>query len=239
VTFAATAPQRVTAADPMRLSLKARHGRVRSVVYRVGKRVVGRSRRAPFRAAVKPRALTPGGTQVLRAVVAPRKKHAKARQVTMRLNVALCPSLLTAHVGFSGARAVTQLKVFSRTSIRAATLTVPASLVPRQRVGQRAGTLRLTGVSGKPKSRPLVVARGGRLLGSAGITVRRTGRTLKVAGLPMGTAIAQVDLLGARRPTLKLLRGRKPLRFPARVTAAAVPVQRLLATIKPVGKRRR
>jgi hypothetical protein len=238
VTFSATVPQRVTAVDPMRLSLRAKRRAAGSVTYRVGKRVVGRSRRAPFRVAVKPKALTPGGTQVLRAVVASTMK-AKQRAVTMRLNVALCPSLLTAHVGFSGARAVTQLRVFSRTSIRGGSLTVPASLAPRPRAGQRAGTLRLTGAAGKPVSRKLVAEPGGRLLSRAGITVRRSGRTLKLTGLPAGTAIAQVDLFGRRGPALKLLRGRKPLRFTARVTAAAVPVQRLLATIKPVLRRRR
>jgi hypothetical protein len=51
--------------------------------------------------------------------------------------------------------------------------------------------------------------------------------------------IVQIDLFGPRRPALKLLRGRKPLRFTANVRADRIPAQRLLATIKPSPRRRR
>jgi hypothetical protein len=235
VTFAAAVPARVTAKDPLVLSLRARKRRVRSVSYRVGRHGGGRSRRAPYRVAVKPKALQVGGTQQLAAVVAPKKKGAKARRVTMRLNVAECPSLLTAGLRFSGARAVTQVRVFSRTSIRSGTVTVPAKLMPAKlKRGKRAGTLTITGLNGRPVSKSLVAASGGRLLARAGISVRRrSARKVTFSGIPAGTGIVQLDLFGSRRPALKLLRGKKPLRFSAQVRAAAQPVQRLLATIKP------
>jgi hypothetical protein len=237
VTFSAAVPARVTAADPLVLSLKARKRRVKSVTYRVGRRTVGRSRRAPFTAKVRPKALQAGGTQVLTAIVAPKGRSRKAGRVTMSLNVAECPSLLTASVRFSGARAVTQLRVFSRTSIRGGTLTVPAKLVPPVRVRQRAGTLTLTGLDGRPVAKALVAARGGRLLARAGISVRRSGRSVVFSGIPAGTGILEVDLCGPRRPALKLLRGRKPLRFSASVRADRIPRQRLLATIPATGGR--
>jgi hypothetical protein len=236
VKFLAAVPARVTLADPLVLSLKARKGRVRSVVYRVGRRTVGRSRKAPFRAAVRPKALTAGGTQVLTAVVTPKKKS-RAGRVTMRLNVAVCPSLLTAGVRFTGARAVTQLHVFARTTIRSGTLTVPAKLVPAVRVGKRAGTLILTGLSGKPAGRTLVAAAKGLLLARAGIRVRRSGRNVVFSGIPAGTGIVEVDLFGSRRAALRMLRGRKPLRFTAKVRADRIPQQRLTAMIQPIGGR--
>jgi hypothetical protein len=230
VTFSAAVPARVTVADPLVLSLRARKGGVKAVTYRVGRRAVGRSRRAPYRAAVRPRALQAGGTQVLTAVVAPKQKG-KPGRVTMTLNVAECPSLLTAGLRFSGARAVTQLRVFSRTSIRGGTLTVPAKLVPAMRVRQRAGTLTLTGIDGRPVAKSLVAASGGRLFARAGISVRRSGRRVVFSGIPADTGIVQIDLFGPRRRALKLLRGRKPLRFSATVRADRIPRQRLLATI--------
>jgi hypothetical protein len=235
VTFAAAVPARVTVKDPLVLSLRSRKRPVRSVSYRVGRRTVGRSRRPPYRVALKPKALQVGGTQQLVALVAPKKKGAKAGRVTMRLNVAECPSLLTAGLRFSGARAVTQVRVFSRTSIRGGTVTVPAKLMPAKlRRGKRAGTLTITGLDGRPVAKPLVAASGGRLLARAGISVRRrSGRKVTFSGIPAGTGIAQLDLFGPRRPALKLLRGKKLLRFSAQVRAAAQPVQRLLATIKP------
>jgi hypothetical protein len=158
----------------------------------------------------------------------------------MRLNVAECPSLLTTGVRFSGARAITQLRVYSRTSIRSGAVTLPAKLVPKLRRGQRAGTLTLTGLDGKPVAEPLVVGRGGRLLARAGVSVRSgSSRKLAFGGIPSGTGIVAIDLFGARRPALRLLSGRKPLRFSATVRADAGAPQRLLATIKPSGRRGR
>jgi hypothetical protein len=235
ITFATTVPQRVTAADPLLLTVKAGKHRVRSVSYRIGRRTVGRSKRAPYRVAVKPKSLQVGGTQVLTAIVAPRK--GSARRVSMRLNVALCPSLLTAGVRFTGARAVTQLRVFARTTIRSGTLTLPAKLVPAPKVGKPAGTLTLVGLGAKPVSRRLTAARGGRLLKSGGLVIRRSGRTVTLSGIPAGTGIVRLDLFGPRRVALRLLRGRKPLRFSATVRAASIPKQRLLATIRPVIRR--
>jgi hypothetical protein len=156
----------------------------------------------------------------------------------MRLNVAECPSLLTAGVRFSGARAITQLRLYARTSIRGGTLTLPAKLLPKLRRGKRAGTLTLTGLAGKPVARPLVVGPGGRLVARAGISVRRrSSRKLAFGGIPAGTGIVAIDLFGARRPALRLLSARKPLRFSATVRADAVAPQRLLATIRPSGWR--
>jgi hypothetical protein len=234
VTFAAAVPSRVTVADPLVLSLKARKGRVKSVQYRVGRRALGRSRKAPFRVAVRPKALTVGGTQELIAVVAPKRK-ARAGRVAMKLNVAECPSLLTVGVRFTGARAVTQMHVFARTSILGGTLTVPAKLVPAVRAGERAGTLILTRPSGRPAGRTLVAGPRGQLLARAGIRVRRSGRNMVFSGIPAGTGIVEVDLFGPRRAALRLLRGRKPLRFSAKVRAARIPRQRLVATVQPTG----
>jgi hypothetical protein len=234
VTFATAVPSRVTATDPLVLSLKARKGKVNSVRYLVGRRTVGRSRGAPYRVAVKPKSLQVGGTQSLTALVTPARRKGKAGRVTMRLNVAECPSLLTAGVRFSGARAITQLRVYSRTSIRSGTLTLPAKLAQKLRRGKRAGTLTLTGLAGRPVAKPLVVGPGGRLLAGAGISVRgRSGRKVTFAGIPAGTGIVAIDLFGARRPALRLLSARKPLRFTATVRADAIAPQRLLATIKP------
>jgi hypothetical protein len=73
----------------------------------------------------------------------------------------------------------------------------------------------------------------GRLLAGAGIAVRRSGRTVAFSGIPAGTGILGLDLFGPRRVALRLLQGRKPLRFTATVRADAIPKQRLLATIRP------
>jgi hypothetical protein len=231
VSFAVAVPQRVTAADPLVLTLKAAKRRVRSVSYRVGPRAVGRSQRAPYRVAVKPKSLQVGGTQVLTALVTPHRKGRPGR-VSMRLNVAECPSLLTAGVRFSGGRAITQMRVFSRTSIRSGTLTLPAKLVPAVPLGKRAGTLTLTGADGKPVATPLVAGPRGRLLARAGISVRRRGRKLLFGGVPAGTGIVRIDAYGPRRIALRLLHGKEPLRFGANVRADAIPEQRLLATIQ-------
>jgi hypothetical protein len=238
VSFSARVPQRVTVADPLVLSLKARRGRVKRVAYRVGSRSLGRSRRAPYRVPVRPSALQPGGTQTLTARVEPAKRGG-TRSVTMRLNVAECPSLLTAGIRFSGARAITQLRVFSRTSILGGTLTVPAKLVPAFiAAGKRAGTLTLTSAGGRTQSKPLLASRGGRLLSAGGISVRRSGRRVVFTGIPAGVGIVQVDLLGPRKRALKLLTGRRTLRFAANMTAAGIPRQRLLATIEPMRRAR-
>jgi hypothetical protein len=55
------------------------------------------------------------------------------------------------------------------------------------------------------------------------------------SGIPAGTGIVEVDLFGPRRAALRLLRGRKPLRFSAKVRAARIPRQRLVATVQPTG----
>jgi hypothetical protein len=83
----------------------------------------------------------------------------------------------------------------------------------------------------------LTAARGGRLLKSGGLVIRRSGRTVTLSGIPAGTGIVRLDLFGPRRVALRLLRGRKPLRFSATVRAASIPKQRLLATIRPVIRR--
>ena len=241
VTFAAAVPQRVTVADPLVLTVKARRGRARSVSYRIRRRAVGRARRAPYRVAVKPKSLRAGGTQALTALVTSREKGPrKPGRVTMRLNVAECPSLLTAGLRFSGARAITQLRVFSRTSIRSGALTLPAKLVPAVKAGKRAGTLTLTRADGRPVAKPLVARSRGRLLAAGGVSIRRSGRTTTFGGIPAGTGIVQIDLFGPRRAALRLLRGKKPLRFTAKVRADALATQRLLATIRgsaPHGRR--
>lgn len=236
VTFAAAAPSRVTDADPLVLTLRARRGAVRSVAYRAGSRAVGRSRRAPYRVAVRPRLLRAGGTQVLTAIVSP-KGRARPGRVAMRLNVSECPSLLTAGIRFSGARAITQLRVFSRTGIRGGTLTLPAPLVPKLRPGRRAGTLTLTGADGRPRGKALVAGTGGRLRAHAGISVRRSGRRLVLGGIPAGTGVVALDLTGPRRPAWRLLRGKRLLRFGASVRADGLPPQRLLAAIRPAARR--
>lgn len=229
VTFSATVPSRVTDADPLRLTLKAGRSKVRSVTYRAGKRTVGRSRRSPFTAAVRPRKLQVGGTQTLTALVTARKGAKKPGRVAMRLNVAECPSLLTAGLRFSGTRAVTQLRVFSRTSIVGGTITVPAKLLPEKvAAGKRAGTLTLTGLEGRAPAVPL----SGMRTSAAGISVRRSGRKVVFGGIPAGKGIVQIDLFGKRAPAFKLLNGRRPLRFSAKVGG-----QRLLAAIRPRGKR--
>jgi hypothetical protein len=151
----------------------------------------------------------------------------------MRLNVAACPSLLTAAVRFTGARAVTQLRLFARTSISSGTVTLPARLVPKVRAGKRAGTLTLTGLDGRPRGKALVAAPGGRLYARAGISVRRTGRRVVFGGIPAGTGIVQIDLSGPRRPAWRLLQGRKTLRFGARLRTLGSAQQRLVATIRP------
>jgi hypothetical protein len=238
VTFATTVPQRVTAADPLVLTLKAGKHRLRSVTYRVGRRTVGRSRRAPFRVAVKPRSLSAGGTQVLTALVRSRKKEVKQGRLAIRLNVALCPSLLTAGVRFTGGRAVTQMRLFSRTSIQRGTLTLPAKLVPPMKAGKRAGTLTLTGIAGRPVAKRLVASSRGRLLGAPqGVAIRRAGRNVTFSGIPAGTGILQLDLFGPRKQALRLLRGKKAVRFTAKVRAERIAQQRLLAVIKPARRR--
>jgi hypothetical protein len=194
----------------------------------VGKRTVGRSRRAPYPAAVRPRKLQVGGTQTLTALVTAKRGARRPGRVPMRLNVAECPSLLTAGVRFSGARAVTQLRVFSRTSIAGGTVTVPAKLLPKRvATGTRAGTLTLTGLEGRAPG-PLL----GMRTSAAGISVRRSGRKVVFSGIPAGKGIVQIDLFGKRAPAFKLLNGRKPLRFSAKVGG-----QRLLAAVRPRGKR--
>jgi hypothetical protein len=193
------------------LTLRARKRAVKSVTYRVGRRTVGRAKKAPYRAAVKPRQLQAGGTQQLTALVAPRK--GKPDRVALRLNVALCPSLLTAGVRFSGAKAITQLRLYSRTSIRGATITVPAKLMERAKIA--------------------------RVIPRAGTKVRRSGRNVVISGIPAGTGIVEVDLRGRRRTALALLKGTKPLRFSAKVQAQGQPAQRLLAKIAPSGRRNR
>jgi hypothetical protein len=64
------------------------------------------------------------------------------------------------------------------------------------------------------------------------VTVRRAGRTVTFRGIPAGTGIVQIDLSGPGQVALRLLHGRKPLRFTATVRADAIATQRLLATIR-------
>lgn len=232
VKLSALVPARVLAGAPLTLSLAARKGKVRSVTYRLAGRKVGRAKRRPFTARVKPKALRLGARQPLVAAVLPRK--GRARAVRMSLDVGECPSLLTAAVRFSGARAITRVRAYSRFSQQGGEFVVPAALVPRPKAGKKAGTLRLTGLAGRKLVAPLVAGRGGSLLTRDGLTVKRRGRKLVVGGVPAGFGIAELDLLGRRRTALKALHGRKPLRFTAKLRVAGLPLQRLAATVRPV-----
>jgi hypothetical protein len=237
VKLAARVPARVLAGAPVKLSLAARRRAVRAVTYRIGGRRVAASKRAPFLASVRPAALRLGKRQPLVALVRPRR--GAVRQVRMTLDVGECPSVLTAAVRFSGSRAITRVRVDSRFSIESAAVAVPASLALRRvKPGRRAGTLTLTGLGGRKLSAPLVGGRGTALYDAGGVTVRRAGRKLVLSGVPAGYGIASLDVFGQRRPALKLLGGRKPLRFTASLRAAGLGTQRLVAAVRPHAQRR-
>lgn len=223
VKLTAFAPARVLNGSPLRLSLSAPKGKVRSVAYRVGGRKAGTSRRAPYAVAVRPNRLAVGKRQALVAVVKPRR--GKARQVKLTLDVAQCPSVLSASVRFAGARAITRVRVDSRFSIERVVALLPRALAAKP----KAVKLTLTGLAGK-RVLPLGV--------TGGIRVRRSGRKITLSGLPAGYGIAQLDVTGKRAVALKALRGKKALRFGATLKAAGLAVQRLSATVKPLRARR-
>jgi hypothetical protein len=198
----------VTAASPLSVTTKVRARQARSVEYRLDGRLLARSRRAPFRASIKPGLLKPGKIQKLTTRVTGRSgKGAKPMLMTLRSGT--CSALYTASEGVLDYI----LRVDSPTPMSEVRFTLPRALVPdlpRTGPSRRIGSLEV--VTRADRSRSLALMVGGatphgvllaKAAGSAPApTLSLTGTTLTVTGLPAGTGRVKlvVSLAKASRP---------------------------------------
>ena len=163
-------------------------------------------------------------------------KKGKAKDVVVNLNIAECPSLMTATMRFASTRAMTQVRVYSKTPIRGEDLTMPGKLAPAVKAGKGAGQLVMTGLTTK-KTIPLVAGSNGELVAKDGIKVTSRKGKVKISGITGEWGIVELTMYAPRSKALSALTGKKAMRFSAAVQVDRAPTQRLVTIVKPTRKR--
>jgi hypothetical protein len=184
--------------SPVRLTTEVTGGKAKGVSYELDGRAIGAAKDPRHSATLTPAQLGKVGIHTLRTAV--RGRRGAAKTVALTLQTQSCQTLFTAQRWRTTAGAGLRLRVDSRTALTQLSFKVPSALLPAQSAERRViGFIRLY-VGGRPK--PLryklwLPKKGAtpRLLASAGkpaVGLRKGG--LRVTGLPLRTAVAEVTL---------------------------------------------
>ena len=184
--------------SPLRLTTEVTGGKAKRVSYQLDGRAIGAAGDPRHSATLTPAQLGTVGVHTLRTTVSGRRGATKT--VALTLQTEPCQTLFTAQRWRTTAGAGLRLRVDSRTALTQLSFKVPAALLPAQSTRRRvAGFIRLY-VAGqaKPLRYKLWLPKKGaapRMLAGAGkpsVAVRKGG--LRVTGLPLRTAVAEVTL---------------------------------------------
>jgi hypothetical protein len=184
--------------SPLRLTTEITGGKAKGVSYQLDGRAIGAAGDARHSATLTPAQLGKVGTHTLRTAV--RGRRGAAKTVALTLQTQPCQTLFTAQRWRTTAGAGLRLRVDSRTALTQLSFKVPAALLPAQTAKRRvAGFIRLyVGGRTTPLRYKLWLPRKGaapRMLAGAGkpsVSFRKGG--LRVTGLPLRTAVAEVTL---------------------------------------------
>ena len=184
--------------SPLRLTTEITGGKAKRVSYQLDGRPIGAAKDPRHSATLTPAQLGKVGTHTLRTAV--RGRRGGAKTVALTLQTQPCQTLFTAQRWRTTAGAGLRLRVDSRTALTQLSFKVPAALLPAQSAKRRvAGFIRLyVGGQAKPLRYKLWLPKKGaapRLLAAAGkpaVSFRKGA--LRVTGLPLRTAVAEVTL---------------------------------------------
>ncbi|HEY0360844.1 MAG TPA: hypothetical protein VGC83_01120 [Solirubrobacteraceae bacterium] len=184
--------------SPLRLTTEVTGGKAKRVSYQLDGRAIGAANDARHSATLTPAQLGKVGMHTLRTAV--RGRRGAAKTVALTLQTEPCQTLFTAQRWRTTAGAGLRLRVDSRTALTQLSFKVPAALLPAQSTKRRvAGFIRLyVGGRAKPLRYKLWLPKRGaapRMLAGAGkpsVGFRKGG--LRVTGLPLRTAVAEVTL---------------------------------------------
>jgi hypothetical protein len=191
------------ASSPVQVTTTIVGGRARSVRYRLDGTPLAAAARGSHDLTLTPERLGTLGRHVLTTTV--RGRHGAERTIRLALTTAPCSTLFTAQRWRTTAGFGLRLRLDARSPLGKVAFAIPRSLLPERLDAARpAGFLRLY-VGGRPapvRYDLAVPRRGARavLLGGRGRpSVRLTRTGLAVAGLPAGTAVAEVTLYRVTR----------------------------------------
>ena len=184
--------------SPLRLSTEITGGKAKGVSYRLDGRAIGAVKGPRYGATLTPAQLGKVGLHTVTTAV--RGRRGAAKTVVLTLQTQPCQMRFTAQRWRTTAGAGLRLRIDSRTALSQLAFTVPRALLPAQTAKRRAvGFVRLyVGGRAKPLRYALRLPKSGatpRLLGAAGkpsVSFRKGG--LRVTGLPLRTAVAEVTL---------------------------------------------
>jgi hypothetical protein len=184
--------------SPLRLTTEVTGGKAKGVSYQLDGRAIGAATDARHSATLTPAQLGKVGVHTLRTAV--RGRRGAAKTVSLTLQTQPCQTLFTAQRWRTTAGAGLRLRVDSRTALTQLSFKVPAALLPAQSAKRRvAGFIRLyVGGQAKPLRYNLWLPKKGaapRMLAGTGkpsVAFRKGG--LRVTGLPLRTAVAEVTL---------------------------------------------
>ena len=184
--------------SPVRLTTEITGGKAKRVSYQLDGRAIGAGKDPRHSATLTPAQLGKVGVHTLSTAV--RGRRGAAKTVALTLQTQPCQTLFTAQRWRTTAGAGLRLRVDSRTALTQLSFTVPGALLPAQTAKRRvAGFIRLyVGGQAKPLRYKLWLPKKGsapRLLAAAGkpaVSFRKGG--LRVTGLPLRTAVAEVTL---------------------------------------------
>src|SRR3954453_8089233 len=184
--------------SPVRLTTEVTGGKAKRVSYQLDGRAIGAANDPRHSATLTPAQLGRVGMHTLRTAV--RGRRGAAKTVALTLQTEPCQTLFTAQRWRTTAGAGLRLRVDSRTAPTQLSFKVPAALLPAQSAKRRvAGFIRLyVGGRAKPLRYKLWLPKRGaapRMLAGAGkpsVAFRKGG--LRVTGLPLRTAVAEVTL---------------------------------------------
>ncbi len=184
--------------SPVRLTTEITGGKAKRVSYQLDGRPIGAGKDPRHSATLTPAQLGKVGVHTLSTAV--RGLRGAAKTVALTLQTQPCQTLFTAQRWRTTAGAGLRLRVDSRTALTQLSFKVPGALLPTQTAKRRvAGFIRLyVGGQAKPLRYQLWLPKKGaapRLLAAAGkpsVSFRKGG--LRVTGLPLRTAVAEVTL---------------------------------------------
>jgi hypothetical protein len=184
--------------SPLRLTTEITGGKAKRVSYELDGRAIAAAADPLHSATLTPAQLGKVGVHTLRTAV--RGRRGAAKTIALTLQTQPCQTLFTAQRWRTTAGAGLRLRVDSRTALTQVSFKVPAALLPAQSAKRRAaGFIRLyVGGQAKPLRYQLWLPRKGaapRMLSGAGkpaVSFRKGG--LRVTGLPLRTAVAEITL---------------------------------------------
>jgi hypothetical protein len=209
---------------------------LKGVVYRLDRRRIGVSRRAPYRLAMPPRLLA-GGKRHTLTVTAFGRDGSRAK-LNVPFRTAPCVTQFIANYRSNPHRGALRLRVDSKKSLRRVTFFTPSGMLPPPNTRRSRGLLRvLYGDVGRSIyrlgfGRPL--SRRGTVLRAPGAPiVRIRGRRVTVGNLPPSTGLVKLELV-RRSGRIRQLHGPTPMGVHV-TTATGTEALRL--RIGPLGRR--